>query len=103
MSSKQNQAVFTTNIQRFFWLFMEGNERKEHQFNITEITYASPQNVTPLYQEQIIVNPSLGKVIEKQLIFGPTYSYTYTNTMEKRRKTAFTIKVPLIWREISQG
>jgi hypothetical protein len=24
MSSKQNQAVFTTNIQRFFWLFMEG-------------------------------------------------------------------------------
>jgi hypothetical protein len=56
MSSKQNQAVFTTNIQRFFWLFMEENERKEHQFNITEIT--SPQN---LYQEQIIVNPSLGK------------------------------------------
>jgi hypothetical protein len=40
--------------------------------------------VTPLYQEQIIVNPSLGKVIEKQLIFGPTYSYTYTNTMEKK-------------------
>jgi hypothetical protein len=38
---------------------MEENERKEHQFNITEITY-SPQNVTPLYQEQIIVNPSLG-------------------------------------------
>jgi hypothetical protein len=37
MSSKQNQAVFTTNIQRFFWLFKE-NERKEHQFNITEIT-----------------------------------------------------------------
>jgi hypothetical protein len=24
----------------------ERNERKEHQFNITEITYASPQNVT---------------------------------------------------------
>jgi hypothetical protein len=64
----------------------------KNQFNITEITYASPQ--TWLYQEQIIVNPSLGKVIEKQLIFGPTYSYTYTNTMEKEEKTAFTIKVP---------
>jgi hypothetical protein len=24
-------------------LFMEENERKEHQFNITEITYASPK------------------------------------------------------------
>jgi outer membrane translocation and assembly module TamA len=29
---------------------------------------------------------ALRKVIEKQLIFGPTYSYTYTNTMQKRRK-----------------
>jgi hypothetical protein len=36
----------------FGYLWKE-NERKEHQFNITEITYASPQNVTPLYQEQI--------------------------------------------------
>jgi hypothetical protein len=32
--------------------------------------------VTPLYQEQIIVNPSLGKVIEKQLIFW-TYVFLY--------------------------
>jgi hypothetical protein len=45
--------------------------------------------VTPLYQEQIIVNPSLGKVIEKQLIFGPTYSYTYTNTMEKKKNSIY--------------
>jgi hypothetical protein len=37
----------------------------EHQFNITEITYASPQNV----QEQIMLIP-LGKVIEKQLILA---------------------------------
>jgi hypothetical protein len=46
MISKQNQAVF--NVQGFFWLFMKENERKEHH-NITEITYASPQNVI-LYQ-----------------------------------------------------
>jgi hypothetical protein len=50
-----------------------------------QITYAS-QNVTPLYQEQIIVNPSLGKVIEKQLIFGPTYSYTYEYYGKRRKK-----------------
>ncbi|MEZ7504843.1 BamA/TamA family outer membrane protein [Flavobacterium sp. Arc2] len=75
----------------FGYLWKE-NERKEHQFNITEITYASPQNVTPLYQEQIDANASLGKVIEKQLIFGPTYSYTYTNTIEKRRKHTFYYK-----------
>src|SRR5690606_36846050 len=29
---------------------------------------------------------ALGKVSEKQLIYGPTYSYTYTNTMQKRKK-----------------
>jgi outer membrane protein insertion porin family len=51
--------------------------------------------VTPLYQEQINANPSLGKVIEKQLIFGPTYSYTYTNTMEKRRIHSFYYKAGL--------
>lgn len=68
------------------------NLRKEHMLNITEITFASPQNVTSLYQEQILVNPSLQHVIEKQLIFGPTYNYTYTNEMNKRRKNTFYYK-----------
>jgi hypothetical protein len=40
----------------FGYLWKE-NERKEHQFNITEITYASPQNV----QEQIMLIPHLEK------------------------------------------
>ena len=69
----------------FGYLWKE-NERKEHQFNVTEITYASPQNVSQLYQDQIVENPSLQKVIDKQLIFGPTYSYTYTNTTQKFKK-----------------
>ena len=75
----------------FGYLWKE-NERKEHLFNVTEITFASPQNVTALYQEKIAANASLGKVIEKQLIFGPTYSYTYTNTMEKRKKNTIYYK-----------
>ncbi|SHG17405.1 Outer membrane protein assembly factor BamA [Flavobacterium segetis] len=68
------------------------NERKEHLLNVTEITFASPQNVTALYKSKILENPSLGKVIEKQLIFGPTYSYTYTNTAQKRKKHTFYYK-----------
>lgn len=72
----------------FGYLWKE-NERKEHLLNVTEITYASPQNVTALYQQQIDANASLGKVIEKQLIFGPTYSYTFTNTMQNNRKNTF--------------
>lgn len=75
-----------------FGYLWKANERIEHLLNVTEITYASPQNVTALYQEQIAANPSLGKVIEKQLIFGPTYSFTYTNTLEKRRKNTFYYK-----------
>lgn len=63
--------------------------RKEHQLNVMDITYVSPNNVTPEYQEDIDEDPALGKIIEKQLIFGPTYSYTYTNTMQKRKKNTF--------------
>ena len=64
----------------FGYLWKE-NERKEHELNVTEITFASPQNVSDLYKSQIAINQSLAKVIEKQLIFGPTYSYTYSNLM----------------------
>ncbi len=68
------------------------NERKEHQLNITEITFASPQNVSDLYKQEIAANPSLGKVVEKQLIFGPTYSYTYSTLMQKRKKNTIFFK-----------
>lgn len=72
----------------FGYLWKE-NIRKEHQLNIIDITYVSPNNVTPEYLADIVEDESLGKVIEKQLIFGPTYSFTYTNTMRKRKKNTF--------------
>lgn len=72
----------------FGYLWKE-NIRKEHQLNVVDITYVSPNNVTPEYLADIEKDESLGKVIEKQLIFGPTYSYTYTNTMRKRKKNTF--------------
>jgi outer membrane protein assembly factor BamA len=80
--------ALTTFRGSFGYLWKE-NERKEHQLNITEITYASPQNVTAAYQAETVKFPALKRVIEKQLIFGPTYSYTYTNTMQKRKKHTF--------------
>jgi len=75
----------------FGYLWKE-SDRKEHLLNLTEITYASPQNVTDLYESKILENASLGNVIEKQLIFGPTYSYTYTNTAQTRKKHTFYYK-----------
>ncbi|MFT3796232.1 BamA/TamA family outer membrane protein [Flavobacterium sp.] len=72
----------------FGYQFKE-NVRKEHLLNVTEITYVSPTNVSELYKQQMAAVPALEKVIEKQLIFGPTYTYTYTNTMQKRKKHTF--------------
>lgn len=72
----------------FGYLWKE-NVRKEHQLNVLDVTYVSPNHVTQEYRDDIKDDPSLGKIIEKQLIFGPTYSYTYTNTMQKRKKNTF--------------
>jgi outer membrane protein assembly factor BamA len=75
----------------FGYLWKE-NVRKEHQLNVTDVSFVSPTHVTALYKEQMALNPSLNKVIEKQLIFGPTYSYTYTNTMEMAKKNTIYFK-----------
>ena len=72
-----------------FGYLWKNDIRKEHQLNVVDITYVSPNNVTAEYQADIDADDALGKVIEKQLIFGPTYSYTFTNTMQKRKKNTF--------------
>ncbi len=73
------------------------NERKEHDLKILDVTLVAPQNITEKYQEQIDgnpakgipANPSLQRVVDKQFIFGPTYSYTYTNTMLPKKNTFY--------------
>jgi len=75
----------------FGYIFKE-NIRKEHQLNVTEISYVSPTNVSALYEEKMNQNEALRKVIEKQLIFGPTYTYTYTNTMETAKRHTIYFK-----------
>ena len=75
----------------FGYLWKE-NERKEHNLNVLDVTYTTSNGVTDLYKEQIKENSSLEKVIQKQLIFGPTYSYTYTNTMLSDKKNTFYFK-----------
>ena len=90
---QQRSKLYSLNTFRgsFGYIWKE-NIRKEHELKVTEITYASPMHVTALYDEQAEENPALKKIIEKQLIFGPTYSYTYTNTMRKRKKNTIYFK-----------
>lgn len=75
----------------FGYLWKE-NVRKEHQFTVLDVNYVRPTNVSELYKQEILGNRALGRVIERQLIFGPTYSYTYTNTMQTAKKNTFYYK-----------
>ena len=70
-----------------FGYIWKENERKEHDLKVLNIAFTSSNNVSDLYKEQIAANPSLQKVIDKQLILGTTYNYTYTNTMLQNKKT----------------
>jgi outer membrane protein assembly factor BamA len=85
----RTQLYALNSFKTAFGYIWKNNIRKEHQLNVVDITYVSPNNVTAEYREDILANPSLARIIEKQLIFGPTYSYTYTNMMQKRKKNTF--------------
>jgi outer membrane protein insertion porin family len=83
-----------------FGYLWKDNIRSEHELYVSDVNYISPASVTQEYIDQIngneaegiAPNPALQKVIDKQLIFGPTYSYTYTNTMRKQKKHTFYYK-----------
>lgn len=90
---QNRQKLYSLNsFKGSFGYLWKDNPRREHQLMVTDINYVSPANVTPLYQSMADNTPALQKVIDKQLIFGPSYSYTYTNSMQKRKKNTFYYK-----------
>ncbi|MDP9961173.1 translocation and assembly module lipoprotein TamL [Chryseobacterium lathyri] len=78
----QNRTQFYTlnNFTASFGYVWKENARKEHDLKVIDITLVSPAKVTDEFLKQA-TTPAARRVVEKQLIFGPTYSYTYTNTM----------------------
>lgn len=83
---ERSQLYSLTSFKGSWGYLWKENVRKEHQFNVLEVNYVTPQNVTDLYKQTAEGNPSLERVLDKQLIFGPTYTYTYTNTMNQHKK-----------------
>ena len=77
----RTQLYSLHNFNTSFGYFWKENVRKEHDLKLLDATLVYPQNVTPKYDSIMQGNPNLQRVVEKQLIFGPTYSYTYTTTM----------------------
>jgi len=64
---------------------------KQHTLDVIDFAYVNASNVTPLYLDSIrrTGNPALKHVINNQLTFGPSYSFTYDNTSDPNRINSF--------------
>lgn len=77
------------NFNASFGYFWKENERKEHDLKILDITYVSPANITEKFDSISANNPFMQRIVDPQMIFGPVYSYTYTNTMLPKKNTIY--------------
>lgn len=85
----RTQLYTLNNFNASFGYLWKENIRKEHDLKIMDITYVSPANVTPEFDSLAANNVYLKRIVERQLIFGPTYAFTYTNTMLPKRNTIY--------------
>ena len=87
----QNRTQYYTlnNFNASFGYVWKENARKEHDLKLFDVTLVSPANVTPKYDSLAEKSSALRRVVEKQLIFGPIYTYTYTNTMLPKTNTIY--------------
>ncbi len=85
----RTQLYTLHNFNASFGYLWKEDVKKEHELNVLEVTYVFPEKITEKYKEQMADNPSLARIVEKQLIFGPTYSYTFTNTMLPLKHTVY--------------
>ncbi|MEO6521515.1 MAG: BamA/TamA family outer membrane protein [Mucilaginibacter sp.] len=84
--------LYTLNSFSASWAYLWKQDiHIQHELTAFGFNYVNAANVTKLYQDSIIHtrNPSLKHVIDNQLTFGPSYSYTYTNTMENYKQNTY--------------
>ncbi len=67
------------------------NANSTQGLNLINITLVDALNVTQQYRDSILAtrNPTLAHVIDNQFTFGPSYSYSYTNTTELHKVNTF--------------
>lgn len=87
----QNRTTLYTlnNFNASFGYSWKENARKEHELKVIDITLVDPSNVTEKYMDRAADYPYLKRIVEPQLIFGPTYSFTYTTTMLPKKNTFY--------------
>ncbi|MBS1530367.1 MAG: BamA/TamA family outer membrane protein [Bacteroidetes bacterium] len=77
--------LYSLNSFNFSWAYQwKPRLHITDQLDLLDVMFVNPQNVTQLYRDSISKtgNPALAHVINKQFTFGPSYSYTWTNTTE---------------------
>lgn len=92
----QNRTQWYTlhNFNANFGYLWKENALREHDLKIIDVTYVTPEHITDKYKEKIAEEEAKGnlsskRAVEKQLIFGPVYAYTYTNTMFPKKHTFY--------------
>ena len=87
----RNQLYTLNSFNISFGYNWKPNIHKQHDLELMNITFVDPENVTQLYRDSIkkTGNPTLAHVINRQFTFGPSYSYTWTNTTESARTNTF--------------
>lgn len=68
------------------------NVLREHNLDIIEVNYIAPSTVTELFEQQAATNPYDARILSKQLTFGPTYNYIFTNTMLPNKRSTWYFK-----------
>jgi len=68
------------------------NIKKEHELALLDVGYVQPRNISDSYRAQMDSIPSLRHTVEPQFTFGPTYRFTYTNTMDAERTPTYYFK-----------
>lgn len=90
----RTQLYILHNFNASFGYLWKENALREHDLKVIEVTYVTPEKISDKYladmnDENNRNAEALKRVVEKQLIFGPVYSYTYTTTMFPRKHTFY--------------
>lgn len=84
------RSAYSLNSLRFATGYQwKENIQKDHEFAVLDLGYVQARNISADYRAQMDTIPALRHTIEPQFTFGPTYNFTFTNTMEAQRKHTF--------------
>ena len=53
------------------------SERKEHTFYPVSVQYVKPTNISQLFNDSLLKNPTLAKIIDTQFILGANYNFLF--------------------------